>query len=66
VVLSPPHISKCYREIFLVFLPGDERAGQQGKVVALLPMPEDLMRPSISHGCADPRSGRVDLASVKL
>jgi AraC-like DNA-binding protein len=66
--VSTPHFSKCYREYFGI-PPRDERAGQSGvSVVALVPMPEDLMRPSSSTALAalTRAQGESTFASVRL
>ena len=65
--VSTPHFSKCYREYFGI-PPRDERANQNANVVALVPMPEDLMRPSSSTAMAalTRAQGESTFASVRL
>ncbi|SDI21829.1 Transcriptional regulator GlxA family, contains an amidase domain and an AraC-type DNA-binding HTH domain [Pseudomonas benzenivorans] len=66
--VSTPHFSKCYREYFGI-PPRDERAGQtSASVVALVPLPEDLMRPSSSTAMAalTRAQGESTFASVRL
>ncbi|QLC72741.1 GlxA family transcriptional regulator [Pseudomonas sp. LPB0260] len=66
--VSTPHFSKCYREYFGI-PPRDERAGQtSSNVVALVPMPEDLMRPSSSTAMTalTRAQGESTFASVRL
>ena len=66
--VSTPHFSKCYREYFGI-PPRDERSGQSsGNVVALVPLPEDLMRPSSSSAMAalTRAQGESTFASVRL
>jgi transcriptional regulator GlxA family with amidase domain len=66
--VSTPHFSKCYREYFGI-PPRDERSGQRsGKLLALLPLREDLMRPSSSSAMAalTRAQGESTFASVRL
>lgn len=67
--VSTPHFSKCYREYFGI-PPRDERSGQtSANVVALVPVPEDLMRPSLSSATSTALSraqGESTFASVRL
>jgi transcriptional regulator GlxA family with amidase domain len=66
--VSTPHFSKCYREYFGI-PPRDERSGQSsGNVVALVPLPEDLLRPSSSSAMAalTRAQGESTFASVRL
>ncbi|AYC33194.1 GlxA family transcriptional regulator [Pseudomonas cavernae] len=66
--VSTPHFSKCYREYFGI-PPRDERAGQHSaNVVALVPMAEELMRPSSSSAMAalSRAQGESSFASVRL
>ncbi|TBU87631.1 GlxA family transcriptional regulator [Phytopseudomonas dryadis] len=65
--VSTPHFSKCYREYFGI-PPRDERAGQSAtNVVALVPMPEDLLQPSSTAMSALSRAqGESTFASVRV
>ncbi|WP_339515520.1 GlxA family transcriptional regulator [Pseudomonas sp. RL_15y_Pfl2_60] len=66
--VSTPHFSKCYREYFGI-PPRDERAGNSlSKIVSLVPVTEDLMRPSSSSAMAalTRAQGESTFASVRL
>ena len=63
--VSTPHFSKCYREYFGI-PPRDERAGQNANVVALVPLPEDLRRPSTAGVALSRAQSESTFASVRL
>jgi transcriptional regulator GlxA family with amidase domain len=66
--VSTPHFSKCYREYFGI-PPRDERSGQNlVSLRALVPMPEDLLRPPSTSALAalSRAQGESTFASVRL
>ncbi|MNQ78344.1 HTH-type transcriptional activator RhaS [compost metagenome] len=64
--VSTPHFSKCYREYFGI-PPRDERAGQNANVVALMPVPDELVRAPSTAGVALTRAqGESTFASVRV
>ena len=66
--VSTPHFSKCYREYFGI-PPRDERSGQNlGSMRALVPLPEDLLRPSSTSALAalTRAQGESTFASVRV
>ncbi|KFX70526.1 AraC family transcriptional regulator [Pseudomonas taeanensis MS-3] len=66
--VSTPHFSKCYREYFGI-PPRDERAGQSlSNVVALVPVPDELMQPasSTAKDALNRAQGESTFASVRL
>ncbi|MDH4563618.1 GlxA family transcriptional regulator [Pseudomonas sp. BN411] len=65
--VSTPHFSKCYREYFGI-PPRDERAGQNANVVALMPVPDELVRnaPSTAGVALTRAQGESTFASVRV
>ncbi|WP_277052743.1 GlxA family transcriptional regulator [Zestomonas thermotolerans] len=64
--VSTPHFSKCYREYFGI-PPRDERAGQNGNVVRLVPVTEEaLMASSAAQAALSRAQSESTFASVRL